>query len=121
MASDAVVAPEETEVAAASSPTAAVLAPPSLSASAYYKALMESWWEQAKAQWQTASLPALNLSLATASITSTEWILIGVIIVLSLMVLFLAYIVGQKNKIIARMHLGSARYKTLTEYSKYLD
>lgn len=94
---------------------------PSVSPLAFYTALMATWWDQAKAQWQSANLPTLNLSLSPSSITATEWILIGLIIFLGLMVLFLAYIIRQKNKLIAHMHLGTSRYKRLAEYSNYLD
>ncbi len=111
-----------TESVVSVSPAAAVSGvSPSVSPLAFYTALMATWWDQAKAQWQSANLPTLNLSLSPSSITATEWILIGLIIFLGLMVLFLAYIIRQKNKLIAHMHLGTSRYKRLAEYSNYLD
>lgn len=61
--------------------------------------------------------PGWNLSFSTTSLTTTDWVLIGFVIVLGLLVLFLLYIIGHKNRIIARMHLGPAQFKTLAAYT----
>lgn len=81
---------------------------------ATYLSWMVSWWQQTRA----TVAPALTLTLASTGLTASEAVLIGVIAFLVLLVLLLGYIIHRKNRLLAHLHLGSARYKTLAEYAR---